>query len=763
MATPTAMKHAPSQQGRTPSQSHGAAATPPVSTPFSTSHAHAAFSPLGPRSSPQQFKKSPANSATLMGHSASSSGVPGGAGGGGGGNSVPVTYDSPAAAAMGALGIHGGLDLGGLDHVGVSGLGGLGSIGRSDEDEREKRLQTVLTILKASFPHALLLLLPPRADRQQRSSGRVSEAGLERLAKSMGLECLWEEGMGGNKARTLIIAGSALALEIVVLNNIVESVSVTFPESQNIILRHVDRANQILLDDLKLVPGQSPLTKKLDAFADHLGKLATLDKLSAEPGLNLYEAVAGIYETLDRLFRWDLQKLCEDPAQSGKPEDALELTVQCSRHGRPAMHENGRLGLSVLYWKEMRLVRPRQPDTTAFAETKEKTWAILVDCAAMGSQVFQPVRVSDKWLSDATEKDGGMLVGGDGTQPILDWLEPENTILSSAQAGGEADEKAHGVTGARLPEVVFHAIFDPPVAVPYSVWHHISETVGMVLEPETLVTFDALSFPVEPGSQHDPSELRTISCDKDIYFVPKGSRAEADGEAAATSSKKHRHTLFVYKPVYGRSVTELPFSHPSQLIAMLPKLRQYAFLSTVLEKTFGTKMASVVQELPKQGGQASGQHGNSSGNGNGNKTVITSTVEDEFAAFTTHANETGKAVRSPGEGLSAADVADASETSGDVTFVDVVLTAHPVPRLQVVFPFRDSTADIMLEIGLNALVRVVSQNIIADESDGSDSGNGHVGRGKGKGRRLDPQDLGRMLEVCEDLGIWCEWIRTRCV
>ncbi|KAK5987222.1 hypothetical protein PT974_11346 [Cladobotryum mycophilum] len=49
MATPTPMKHAPSQQGRTPSQqgptpSQLAGATPPTSTPFSNP-AQAAFSP----------------------------------------------------------------------------------------------------------------------------------------------------------------------------------------------------------------------------------------------------------------------------------------------------------------------------------------------------------------------------------------------------------------------------------------------------------------------------------------------------------------------------------------------------------------------------------------------------------------------------------------------------------------------------------------------------------------------------------------------
>src|SRR4051794_26938973 len=105
MTTPTPLKHSASQQGRTPSQ-QGAVATPPVSTPFSASHATAAFSPH--RSSPQQFKKSPANSATLMGSV-----------------NAPINFASPsAAAAMGAVGIGGGMDLG-LEAVGVGGLGAL--------------------------------------------------------------------------------------------------------------------------------------------------------------------------------------------------------------------------------------------------------------------------------------------------------------------------------------------------------------------------------------------------------------------------------------------------------------------------------------------------------------------------------------------------------------------------------------------------------------------------------------------------------------
>jgi hypothetical protein len=132
MATPTPMKHAASQQGKTPSQL-GAAATPPVSTPFSASHAQAAFSPH--RSSPQQFKKSPANSSTLMGSS-----------------NPPVNFDSPtAAAALNTLGLN---DLG-LDNVAMPGLGSLASLTRGEDDERFKRLQLILNTVKVSYAPAI--------------------------------------------------------------------------------------------------------------------------------------------------------------------------------------------------------------------------------------------------------------------------------------------------------------------------------------------------------------------------------------------------------------------------------------------------------------------------------------------------------------------------------------------------------------------------------------------------------------------------------
>ncbi|CRK41062.1 hypothetical protein BN1723_005003 [Verticillium longisporum] len=274
---------------------------PPVSTPFS--HAHVAFSPRGPKSSPQQFKKSPATSATLMGHT-----------------NAPLNFDSPsAAAAMGALGIGGGLDLG-LDNVSVNGLGGLG--GLTGEDDRIKRLDAIIDIIG-------------------NAKGRVSEAGLERLSQRTGLNKIWEDHRtpDGKVKKTLVIAGHGLQLDVILDNNIVEGVTLAFPESESsIVAKHVDRAGQILLRDLQLLPDQSPLTKKMDEFAANLERLATLDKLSIFPGLDCQEAVAGIFESLERLYNWELARVKEDPAMAGKPDVLLEKTVQCSRSGRPAMH-----------------------------------------------------------------------------------------------------------------------------------------------------------------------------------------------------------------------------------------------------------------------------------------------------------------------------------------------------------------------------------------------------------------------------------------
>lgn len=65
-------------------------------------------------------------------------------------NNAPLNFDSPStAAAMGALGIGNGLDIG-LDNVSVGGMAALGAL--ASEDDKLKRLDEILEILNVGKP-----------------------------------------------------------------------------------------------------------------------------------------------------------------------------------------------------------------------------------------------------------------------------------------------------------------------------------------------------------------------------------------------------------------------------------------------------------------------------------------------------------------------------------------------------------------------------------------------------------------------------------
>ena len=133
MATPQSMKPAPSQQGKTPQQSyHGATGTPgaSASTPYSNLHA---FSPHGPRSSPQQIKKSPATTGTLMGGNSQTSAA------------APMNFDSPSAAAFMAS-----FDASLVENMGITSMG---MPRPSGDEERQNRLDDVIQILRVPASH----------------------------------------------------------------------------------------------------------------------------------------------------------------------------------------------------------------------------------------------------------------------------------------------------------------------------------------------------------------------------------------------------------------------------------------------------------------------------------------------------------------------------------------------------------------------------------------------------------------------------------
>ncbi|KAK8024267.1 mediator of RNA polymerase II transcription subunit 1 domain-containing protein [Apiospora rasikravindrae] len=675
MSTP--MRHGPSQQGRTPSQIPGAAPTPPVSTPFSASQAQTAFSPpSGSRTSPQHVKKSPATSFTLKQQPPND-------------GASAMNFDSPSAtAALGALGMNNHLDL----HLENLSMGTM-TLGKSEEEAHKRKMDFIIETVK-------------RAARPM-----VSNEGLERLAREIGLECLWEDNpAGGPHSKTLVMAGSGLALEIIITNHVVENVSLTYPECSENAQKHVGKAADILLEDLKLAEGQSPLTKTLLAFQPNLERLAALDKLSVLPTLNCYDAVAGLYESFMKLHEWDMRKLRDDPTipEENISDNRLQMYALCLRHGVPMMHARGKIGLTLDYWKTRRRLTSVDIHKKALGIC---TWGMLIECAPRNDMMHIPgIRVSENWISDEVEKTQNLtsddMLMQQTSGYVLDWQEPEMIFLPS----GEETKTETGISvpaGPKIPDVIFTATFDPPVVVTTAAAAHIYSIAGIPL-PESSVTFDAIVFPVAPDSGYDPSEPRIIRRAQAVTTIPNPN------SPSQTNLTGHKNTLFIYKPVYGQVLSKVPMQHPRQLMAMLPVLRQFAFLSTLLAKSFKPK-PNFAEIAPD--------------NANWKTTPI---IQDDI---------TGLMPKLPLPSIT-------SDVKASLS-VDITLTAHPIPQLLVVFPFKSRTANITLEIGLGGRVHVVSHNDVFQETAHDNT----------QEVRLDKAWAERKLEICEDIGVWVELIR----
>jgi hypothetical protein len=500
-------------------------------------------------------------------------------------------------------------------------------------------------------------------------------------------------GSGGS-TRTLIIAGSALALDIDFANNVVKKVSLSFPESPEIVARHTEKAGNILLRDLQFLPNESPLTKMLDRFAANLEKLAQLDKLCVIPGLNCHEAIAGIYESLERLHRWEGERLRESGEMIERDGDEIERVAMCTKSGKPVMHTRDRLGLSLDYWQEKHRIGSKK---------EEKTWSLLVDCAPLPTLVYTPLRVSENWISADIQKanlPAEDLFLGPENGPVFDWLEPDNTLLPPTEAPKpDPMEGVDQTTSQKYPEVMFVAKFDPPIIVPYSLAVQIYNSTNAPLDMYQTTTFDGLMFPRSPDDKVD-SESRVISREVTVPIFAK------DG---GKSTRTHQPKLWIEKIDYGRTLTELPFSHPRQLVEMLPALRQYAFLSTVLGKSFGASSRPPTVESKKTNRKSK---------------------KSEFAEF----------------------MADTSILKDEPVRYDVGLATQPVLKLTVAFSFKHRDAQVIFEIKLNGVVEVVGQNILDEKA---------VDEDKGKQKTLRVSDLGKILEITEDIGIWVEYVTRR--
>lgn len=593
---------------------------------------------------------------------------------------------TPAGMGLGDLGLV-GAGPNGVNNL-AAGLGiGMGGV-RDQEEERRSKTEAIVSVLGTRW-------------------GRVCPEGVERAAKRVGLECLWEEGRGGVK-RTLSIAGNDVLVDVEFAGAEVQGVTLELAASGQEVGKRALEGAEVLKKDLTR---EDEGYVFLDAFVGNLEKLARMDKL-ADGGISCFDAVEGVRAALERVFDWELGKRHE----MGSDVDGLMLERQVLRQGsgRPKIHTRGRVGLAVQYWIDRSLLPPegREPGAMeididgANPEDGLKVYAAVFECEASASSLYPPIRASNSWVSDPVGEATAQAQDRINVQhSSIDWQEPSPTLLKPASDRSLNFDDQDPLLQGRTPNVRFVARLEPPVVVPLQIAIDIHQSVGSPLLQESLqsTTYESLLF-ADIAAPPNPQEQRTTT--KTVTsFDGSGNPIE----------HRHKYTLFPTQSDYGRILDSLPFSHPRQIIEILPILRRWVLIGSLLRRAF---VPDAVPESPKKVDDDTAFEMDF-------QMDQSMTVEEELAAL----------LDSPSLLRTEHDVHGAE---GSALPVDITLaTSSSTPAIGIVWPQGEKLRTVDFGIGLNGAIEVYG-----DQAE----------------QASEREKTKRILETAEDVGVLVAWM-----
>ncbi|KAH9859556.1 hypothetical protein IAQ61_011337 [Plenodomus lingam] len=682
-----------------------------------------------------------------------------------------MSYDSPAvlnmlndaSSAMGGVGM--GITMSGL---GMSSLGiSASSMGRADEAERSRRLQNILQTVGAK-------------------PGRVSEAGLLALCKSMGIAC---ERAPDDPGTWSLLIGDEILCDVTFKNDEIYNVSLqTRLDESKPELRFGATGSQILMKSLRPLPGQSKINNTLDRFAESLGKLNALTVLGTEHGggVSCYDAIAGVYTSLRRLFEHEKKAAlaAREPDERFRSHKA-EREVLCKKSGRPRMNGGSCLGLSLEYWMERRHLIPKDASvqsekgkekvsdevngtTEGAAADDEGLYSLTIECESCQSTLYTPIRVSDEWIGESIEK----AVDANDTnasidnillnRPSINWLDPKPTYLDTSAQG----EDAMNIDSAgRLPNIRFVAKFNPPLIVPLAVHMQLYQIVGIEPRMEDYKPMTFVGLALRPGDE-DPGSMATAG-ESTLEIQSSRTVLYRDTEGRE-KSRTHDMSLYVPKMEYSRTLDSLPFSHPKQLVEILPTLRQYAATTSLMRDAFfdpkrsGPK-AGMSQALssppltpPRRGGHVQGEK-------QGERDSLQIDVNLSYTPpprFTILIPQPNSTPPSTSNHTTNDNTAPPNPQDMPIsTLLSSLLSpASPPPHIP---PSPPNPISITIDVHPNATL-LVSETTLFPPSRGTADAHAVDGAVQHEGGSLHGDERARRvaqaLEVCGDMGVWAEWV-----
>lgn len=644
---------------------------------------------------------------------------------------------SPAATGALGLGAFGastgmtplGLGVEGPGSVDGATAGNLGLNARDQDKERRRRIEEIVQMM---------------AGRR----GRVSQEGVERCARRVGLEWMWEEEGG---KRTLSIAGSGVLVDVEFTGQEVGAVVLSFPASGEGVGKLAGRGADVLRRDLK---GDGKGYVMLDAFVGNLERLAKMDRLGGG-GLSCFDAVEGVYKCLQRIYAWEMEKSRESKGFNDGDEEECKREVMCKSSGRPIMHVAGRVGFALQYWQERRLVpgRKRKAEEMGRDGLEEdnpdsKIYSAIIECEASPSELYPSVRVSDSWVSAHIEKpspldhDPFSLTAASS----IDWQEPPSTLLSPDPLPGAIALDPDPLLPRKTPNVRFVAHLEPPIIVPLQTAVEIYESVGAPIAHESIqpTIYEALLF----ADVDQTPTLQPQSQQQQLRQAPKTrtvmETVTSYHPGGTPSQHRHKYALFTQQ-AFARRIDHIPFSHPRQLLAVLPLLRQWALMGNILRRSFAAPSVKKTASSPDSGlGRSNGQ----SKSANGTDDHDNDGDDDADEAALTRALAQASTLE---EELAALLARPSAQTRGPPPplAVDVSLSLSPSPPRLGIISERESggaPSGLTLAIGLNGSIELLDAN--------GGEANTHSKAAAG----TVTERTKRVLEIGESIGVLVAWM-----
>ena len=611
---------------------------------------------------------------------------------------------SPSLTAAAALVMQGGTGLtpqGGLG-LGLTPLGmgmgssslvhGLAGMSQAEqEEERTRRLEVIKEMIGAQ------------------AAGLVSQEGVERAARKVGLECLWEEGMGIGDKRVLSIAGSGLLIEVDFQGDAIAAVGLSFPaskEGEDGVGRFAKKGSEVLKKDL-IGNGKQDYVYAGD-FLANLQRLAKMDQLGGDD-VSCFDAVDGIFKCLERIYQREVSNVKD------KGKVSIEYEVMCNHSGRPLMHGERRVGLGLQYWIDQRLVAQEIDDTEGLEINTEEAingllgkvptrmWTIMVECEESPAQLNEGIKVSDQWVSNNVEKPAKQeLDAVHISLNQIDWL----------------DVKDSGLANGKVPDVRFVARFEPTVLLPLQLAMQVHQSLNSAVDQSAIIpaTYEAHLF-------------AELDAQNGISTNPRTAEHSL-GSTHSGKPRKVTFTLFNQSQDIALAISEVPFKHPMQIVNLLPVLRQWALVSSILRRSFTPRTQ---EDKPSNPDSRTGK----GTNGSNASPPKFQTLEEELAEFLASPSTNG-------------DANDASSA------VEISFITSPLPRFTVHFQnpkFGGKLASVAFSIGLNGAfegVEVDDGRPPPENVDNTEEATNLMMKLREKTRKV--------LDISESIGVLIEWL-----